>query len=405
MVMEKNFGGSKWWSRRGRIRERSGGEARWIRRPDFLREGILEFDDPPVAEDSRGSFGIVGETFLGQVGVRCGEEVQRFCLNHMGASPEMTRVVWSIRREQAAGLAEGLSGVSVLQKVNNSRWINKYFRAINSRLLVGGTFVGCAEVNGQRKRRLLRRFPQPLGTAYYCLDFLIHRIWPKIPLVNKAYFYLTRGHNRPLSVAEVLGRLVSCGFEIIEHRKIGNLLYFSVRKTRDADNVVSPTYGPLCGLRRVGRDGSLFKVYKLRTMHPYAEFLQEYIYKLNDIDEGGKFRDDFRVPAWGRWVRRLWLDEFPMLYNLLKGEMKLVGVRPLSIHYFGLYPKELRDRRIQHTPGLFPPFYADLPKTFDEIVSSEMRYLEAYEEAPVRTDARYFFLGVWNIVIKRARSA
>lgn len=147
------------------------------------------------------------------------------------------------------------------------------------------------------------------------------------------------------------------------------------------------------------------KVYKLRTMHPYAEFLQDYVYKINSLDDGGKFRNDFRVPKWGKWLRRLWIDELPMLINVLKGEMKLVGVRPLSPHYFSLYPVELQMLRKRFTPGLLPPFYVDLPRTFDEIVASELAYLRAHEKSPIRTDIRYFFLGVWNIVVKRARSA
>ena len=55
--------------------------------------------------------------------------------------------------------------------------------------------------------------------------------------------------------------------------------------------------------------------------------------------------------------------------------MKLVGVRPLSQHYFSLYTKELQDKRILCKPGLVPPYYADMPKNLDEIIASEMRYL------------------------------
>ena len=54
---------------------------------------------------------------------------------------------------------------------------------------------------------------------------------------------------------------------------------------------MNPTYGPFVKLKRVGREGQLIKVYKLRTMHPYAEYLQEYVY--------------FEKQSAGRWqVRR-----------------------------------------------------------------------------------------------------
>ena len=55
--------------------------------------------------------------------------------------------------------------------------------------------------------------------------------------------------------------------------------------------------------------------------------------------------------------------------------MNLVGVRALSKHYFSLYPSDLQELRIKYKPGLIPPFYYDMPKTFDEILSSEKKYL------------------------------
>jgi lipopolysaccharide/colanic/teichoic acid biosynthesis glycosyltransferase len=139
-------------------------------------------------------------------------------------------------------------------------------------------------------------------------------------------------------------------------------------------------------------------------MHPYSEFLQDFIYKTNKLAEGGKFKDDFRVSALGHLFRKLWIDEFPMILNLFKGDIKLVGVRPLSKHYFGLYPNEIQKKRTKYKPGLIPPFYVDLPKTFDEIVASEMKYLNQYEKSPFITDVKYFWKALWNILVKRARS-
>ena len=167
---------------------------------------------------------------------------------------------------------------------------------------------------------------------------------------------------------------------------------------------MSPTYGPVISLKRVGKHGKIIHVYKLRTMHPFAEYLQDYVYKHNDLEEGGKFKNDFRVSTLGRYMRKLWIDELPMIFNLLKGDLKIVGVRPLSRHYFSLYTKELQERRIKYKPGLVPPFYADMPRTLEEIMQSELRYLEAYEKSPLMTDIRYFFKAFNNIIFKKARS-
>ena len=129
------------------------------------------------------------------------------------------------------------------------------------------------------------------------------------------------------------------------------------------------------------------------------------MFEQNNLQNGGKLKEDFRVTGWGRIFRQLWIDELPMLYNWLKGEMKLVGVRPLSSHYFSLYPEDMQELRTTVKPGLVPPFYADMPDTFEEIVESERRYINAYHDKPIRTDIRYFFKAMYNIVIKRERSA
>ncbi|MCK7533930.1 MAG: sugar transferase [Marinilabiliales bacterium] len=139
-------------------------------------------------------------------------------------------------------------------------------------------------------------------------------------------------------------------------------------------------------------------------MHPYSEYIQDYIYQLYDLQAGGKFQNDFRITSWGSICRKIWIDELPMLINLMKGEMKIVGVRPLSQHYFALYNNEVKERRIKYKPGLLPPYYADLPSGLDEIQRSELAYLDSYDKSPFTTDIRYFWRSTGNIFFKRARS-
>ena len=103
-------------------------------------------------------------------------------------------------------------------------------------------------------------------------------------------------------------------------------------------------------------------------------------------------------------MRKFWLDELPMIINLLKGDMKIVGVRPLSKQYFNLYSDEMKEKRLRYKPGLVPPFYVDMPKTLEEIMESENRYLDAYSKNPVWVDIRYFFMAFYNIIFRRARS-
>jgi lipopolysaccharide/colanic/teichoic acid biosynthesis glycosyltransferase len=291
-----------------------------------------------------------------------------------------------------------------LRRVNDIQYINKFFEAVNRKLPLSGIFIGNAETKFLRKQRILRKYLPGLNWVMYFIDYVVKRVFPKFVLTKKIYFFLTRGENRVITRAEVLGRLYSCGFEVVEEKFIGDLFYFAVRKIKDPVYDMNPTYGPFVKLNRVGKDEKMIKVYKLRTMHPYAEYLQDYIYKKNQLDDGGKFRDDFRISTSGKIFRTFWLDELPMIINYFKGELKIVGVRPISRQYFDLYSAELREKRIKYKPGLVPPFYADMPKTLEEIQESELRYLAAYEKHPFRTDVRYFFRAFNNIIFKRARS-
>ena len=126
--------------------------------------------------------------------------------------------------------------------------------------------------------------------------------------------------------------------------------------------------------------------------------------KKNRLAKGGKIKDDDRITFYGKFLRKYWIDEFPMIINFIKGELKLVGVRPLSQDYFSRYPKDLRELRIKTKPGLIPPYYADLPITFDEICESERIYLNLYFKNHFKTDFIYFFKAVSNILLKRKRS-
>ncbi len=291
-----------------------------------------------------------------------------------------------------------------LKRINDIRYINKFFEAVNVKLPINGIFIGCVETKDIRKFRVLKKYPFPLNYFYYTIDYIIKRIFPKFNLTKGLYFFLTHGHNRVLSKAETFGRLYSCGFEVIDEVFVNNHLYFLTRKIDSPHYDPDPTYGPLVKLNRVGKNGKLIKVYKLRTMHPYAEYLQEYIYKKSQLQEGGKFKNDFRISTLGRFFRKFWLDELPMIFNLLKGDLKIVGVRPLSKHYFSLYSPELQEKRMKTKPGLIPPFYADMPNTLEEIQESEMKYLLAFEKHSIGTDLKYFYKAMKNILFKHARS-
>lgn len=291
-----------------------------------------------------------------------------------------------------------------LHKVNDFRWMNRYFLEVHNTLTNGGYFVGHAHTIATHRDWIYDKFPRHLASAYYVVDFMIHRVFPKLPWIKKIYFSFTKGKNRILSRAELLGRLTFCGFKIVGEKVIDKQLYFIVQKAMTPSVDRNPTYGPFVELKRIGADGDPITVYKLRTMHPYSEYLQDYVYQISGLKKGGKIEDDFRITEWGKIARKLWLDELPMLYNWLKGDLQIFGVRPLSPHYFSLYPKSLQDLRKKVIPGLVPPFYVDMPTTFEEICESEQCYIESYLKRPLKTQITCFCKAFYNIAFKGARS-
>ena len=293
-----------------------------------------------------------------------------------------------------------------LKRLNHIRGINKMLALVNEKLPDNGILVCCYKSQSTIKQRIFDKYPRPVALTVYIVYFLYHRVMPKFFLTKRLYYDLTEGKKRVLSKTEVLGRLNYCGFMLERQSKINDMNFVVARRVKNAAPLLDRNYGPLIKLKRTGKNGKTFSVYKFRTMHPYAEFLQQYVYENNDLQEGGKFKRDIRVTSMGRFMRKYWIDELPMLINLIKGDMKLVGVRPLSKQYFNLYTPELQQKRTNYRPGLLPPFYADMPKTLDEIQASELRYLKQCEtNGELRTDFKYFFLILKNILFNKARSA
>jgi exopolysaccharide biosynthesis polyprenyl glycosylphosphotransferase len=136
--------------------------------------------------------------------------------------------------------------------------------------------------------------------------------------------------------------------------------------------------GLLYRQERVGRGGRTFMLYKLRSMRDGADQLRSDLQTLNEASGPlFKIRDDPRLTRLGRWMRRLSLDEIPQLWNVLRGEMSLVGPRPPL-------PSEVDDyeawhlRRLEIAPGMTGLWQvsgrSDL--TFDEMVMLDLFYAE-----------------------------
>ncbi|MBL7928843.1 MAG: sugar transferase [Bacteroidia bacterium] len=335
-----------------------------------------------------------------------GAEVTEFITKFTAISHSSSLVLFTNNTFNLHALTnKNTNAIINLEKVNDILQLNNFFETINEKLPEGGIFIGCVETKGSRKIRILAKYPPAINYIVYYCDFIFKRVFPRLPITRKIYFKTTAGRNRVLSRTETLGRLYACGFKVCEEQIINNKLYFAAVKAGTPTYEPEPTYGPIYKMKRVGKEGKIIEVYKFRTMHAFAEHLQQYVYEKYNLKEGGKFSNDFRVSTLGKLFRKYWIDELPMIINLIKGDLKLVGVRPLSKHYMSLYTDDLKQKRIRVKPGLIPPFYADMPKTIAEIMESENRYLDSYMKAPFKTDLTYFFKALNNILFKKARSS
>ena len=130
--------------------------------------------------------------------------------------------------------------------------------------------------------------------------------------------------------------------------------------------------------KRVGADEKIFICYMFRSMYENAEHRQQEFESLNEA-EGPvfKMKDDPRVTPVGRFLRRWSIDELPQLVNVLKGEMSLVGPRPLPVRDF-LLMEEAHKRRLGAVPGMtgYWQISGRSNLSFDEMVRLDLHYIE-----------------------------
>jgi lipopolysaccharide/colanic/teichoic acid biosynthesis glycosyltransferase len=103
----------------------------------------------------------------------------------------------------------------------------------------------------------------------------------------------------------------------------------------------------------VGRNKRLFSIYKFRTMVANAEQLQDKLLTMNEMTGPVfKIQADPRVTPLGRFLRKTSIDELPQLFNVLKGEMSLVGPRAMSLRDYKLFDQDWQRRRFSVKPGI-----------------------------------------------------
>lgn len=290
------------------------------------------------------------------------------------------------------------------QRINDLADINYCFRSINELLAIDGKLEGTfIDFNGVTD---VKQYQIPgLNLLIRYNRFLIKRYGLNNSILNATYKNLNLKRNKHLTKSEVLGRLVYCGFSIEKVTEKNGFISFIVSKKSSPLPEQKVSEGFFYAMPRVGKNGKIIHVYKIRTMHPYSEFLQAYLKKENGYSHTGKIKNDYRVTKLGNFYRKYWIDELPQLLNVFKGEMKLVGFRPVSKTYFEDLPTEIQQLRMSQKPGCIPPYVALNKKSSVEgVLESEKHYFD-YQSKHRFTDIVFFFYAIYNILIKGKRSA
>ena len=171
-------------------------------------------------------------------------------------------------------IRESDKGILCLERINNVQFVNKYLERINKSLDNGEYCMIRLETKDSRRVRILKKFPRIISRPYYAMDFVLKRLFPKWGPTKRIYFWLTQGNNRVISLTEALGRLVSCGFEIVAHQRVGYDTFIIGKKVREPHYDMEASFGMLVYLNRIGLNGK-----SLRSTKSERCILTQNIYK------------------------------------------------------------------------------------------------------------------------------
>jgi len=150
----------------------------------------------------------------------------------------------------------------------------------------------------------------------------------------------------------------------------------------------SPGASPIYVQKRIGKNKKTFKFYKFRSMIPNAECMLDKLLDKNEVEGPAfKIKKDPRITRFGRIIRRASIDELPQLWNVLKGDMSLVGPRPPLPREVEMY-NDYQLNRLLVTPGL-TCYWQIQPKrnslSFDEWLELDLKYIR---ERSFKTDMK-----------------
>lgn len=164
--------------------------------------------------------------------------------------------------------------------------------------------------------------------------------------------------------------------------------------------VVCTSKGPMIYVsKRVGKNGRIFNFYKFRSMYKNAEQRLTELLDQNEI-EGGvtfKMKNDPRITSFGKFIRKTSIDELPQLFNILKGDMSIIGPRAALPREVEIYPEEALDR-LTVPQGLSGEWQANgrSDTSFDNMIKMDLDYVQ--NKRSFWHDTGLIFKTVWVVI-------
>lgn len=204
--------------------------------------------------------------------------------------------------------------------------------------------------------------------------------------------YITSASNRQIflkRLMDICGGIVGCLITLILFLFVAPAIY-----------IKSP--GPIFFSQiRVGKNGKKFRIYKFRSMYMDDEERKKELMKQNKVKDGMMFKMDHDpriIKGVGNFIRKTSIDEFPQFFNVLKGDMSLVGTRPPTVDEWEKYNKHHR-RRMAIKPGLTGMWQISGRSSitdFDEVVALDTKYIAEWN---IGLDIKILFKTVGVIFI------
>ena len=262
--------------------------------------------------------------------------------------------------------------------------------------VVDSVFIKCRE---EERKRLTDTLYHMGVSVHMSLDFFLAGI-PNATMENiNGITVITAAMHQPTVRQKVIKRIMDiCGGLV-------GLVLTGIICIIFGPIIVAQSPGPIFfKQQRVGQNGRKFNIYKFRSMYPDAEARKAELMKENKMS-GLMFKmdNDPRIIPIGRFMRKTSLDEFPQFWNVLKGEMSLVGTRPPTLDEWEKY--ELHHRaRLAIKPGLTGLWQisgrSDITD-FEEVVELDKKYIRCF---CISQDIKIILKTIWVVLVGRGAS-